>query len=404
MGGAGNGETLMNLRNPNIPEEIHAVAADGTQLRYALMEMANGPDVIALGRGDPDLPTPAHIIEVMKNATREQRTAPTPITGMPELRTAIAEKLRRENGLSAEPENVLVTTGGQEGLFLIMQALLDPGDEVLVPDPRYTSYDEAIESAGGRMVMVPTDHDDAFNLRPEAVEAAITPRTKALLIVTPSNPTGGIVTEERLRAIAEVAIRHNLVVISDEIYEKFVYDDWRHFSIGAVPGMEERTITLNGFSKTYAMTGLRVGFIAAPENFIDALARVKAVTTGPAATISQWGAFAALTGPQEPLKEFQRIYGERRQAMMAGLHAMNLDFSDPRGAFFFWTNSSSTGIHATELSYLLLKEGRVLIFPGTGFGENWGGYLRISILQSTEMIREALDRMRPIVERYRLEA
>lgn len=393
----------MSLQNPHIPEEIRAVAADGTQLRYALMEMAAAlPDVIALGRGDPDLPTPAHIIEAAKAAVRHGQTAPAPVAGLPELRQAIAEKLVRENGLDVAAENVIVTTGGQEGLFLVMQTLLDPGDEILVPDPRYTSYDDAIFSAGGRMVMVPTDHEDAFNLRPEAVEAAITPCTKALLIVTPSNPTGGIVTEDRLRAIAEVAIRHNLIVISDEIYEKFVYDDWRHFSIGSVPGMAERTITLNGFSKTYAMTGLRVGYAAAPANVVQAMARVKAVTTGPAATISQRAALAAVTGPVEPLLEFKRIYAERRRAMMDGLDAMGLDYSDPRGAFFLWTNSSSTGIHATELSYLLLKEGRVLIFPGTGFGENWGGYLRISLLQSTDKIREALVRMQPVIERYRL--
>lgn len=393
----------MSLQNPHIPEEIRAVAADGTQLRYALMEMAAAlPDVIALGRGDPDLPTPAHIIEAAKAAVRHGQTAPAPVAGLPELRQAIAEKLVRENGLDVAAENVIVTTGGQEGLFLVMQTLLDPGDEILVPDPRYTSYDDAIFSAGGRMVMVPTDHEDAFNLRPEAVEAAITPCTKALLIVTPSNPTGGIVTEDRLRAIAEVAIRHNLIVISDEIYEKFVYDDWRHFSIGSVPGMAERTITLNGFSKTYAMTGMRVGYAAAPANVVQAMARVKAVTTGPAATISQRAALAAVTGPVEPLLEFKRIYAERRRAMMDGLDAMGLDYSDPRGAFFLWTNSSSTGIHATELSYLLLKEGRVLIFPGTGFGENWGGYLRISLLQSTDKIREALVRMQPVIERYRL--
>ena len=393
----------MTLQNPNIPEEIRAVAADGTQLRYALMEMAATlPDIIALGRGDPDLPTPAHIIEAAKATVRDQLTAPTPVAGMPALREAIADKLRRENGIEVGPENIIVTTGGQEGLFLVMQTLIDPGDEILVPDPRYTSYDDAILSAGGKMVMIPTDHDDAFNLRPEAVEAAITPRTKALLIVTPSNPTGGIVTEDRLRAIAEVAIRHNLVVISDEIYEKFVYDPWQHFSIASVPGMAERTITLNGFSKTYSMTGLRVGYAAAPLNVIEAMARVKAVTTGPAATVSQHAALAAITGPDEPLQHIKQVYIERRAAMMEGLDAMGLDYSEPRGAFFLWTNSSSTGIHDTELSYLLLKEGRVLIFPGTGFGDNWGGYLRISLLQSTGKIREALARMATVIEQYRV--
>ncbi len=389
------------IDNPNIPEDIRQVASDGTALRYALMEMSSEFDnVIALGRGDPDLDTPAHIISAAQEAVRQQKTGISPVVGMPELRSAIAKKLVAENGILATSDNVIVTTGGQEGVFLLMQVLLDPGDEVLVPDPRYTSYDQAIESAGGKIVMIPTDHDDAFNLRPESVEAAITIKTKALLIVTPSNPTGGIVTEQRLRQIAEIAIKHNLIVISDEIYEKFVYDNWAHFSIASLPGMAERTITLNGFSKTYAMTGLRVGFVAAPKNFIDAMTKMKACTTGPAATVSQVASLAALTGPSEPLEEFRKIYAERRQVMMDGLSAMGLSYSDPRGAFFLWTNSSPTGIHATELSYLLLREGRVLIFPGTGFGENWGGYLRISILQSTELIREALGRMQKVVERY----
>ncbi|MEM6280952.1 MAG: pyridoxal phosphate-dependent aminotransferase [Chloroflexota bacterium] len=394
----------MTTLNPNIPEAIRKVASDGTALRYALMEMATGPDVIALGRGDPDLPTPAHIIEAAKKAVRDGRTAPTPVAGMPQLRTAIAEKLRTENGLPVNAENVIVTTGGQEALYLIMQVLLNPGDEVLVPDPRYTSYDQAIAAAGGSMVMVPTDHEDAFNLVPEAVEAAITPNSKALLIVTPSNPTGGIVTRQRLKQIAEIAKRHNLIVISDEIYEKFVFDGHEHFSIGSLPGMAERTITLNGFSKTYAMTGLRVGYVAAPKNFIDGMTKVKAFTTGPAATVSQHASLAAATGPTEPLQEFIRIYEERRQAMKDGLNAMGLNYSDPRGAFFFWTNSEPTGIHATELSYLLLKEGNVLIFPGTGFGEQWGGYLRISILQDTEKIREAVARMQTVIEKYRVGA
>jgi aminotransferase len=389
--------------NRNIPDEIRAVAADGTQLRYALMELSNKyPDAIALGRGDPDLSCPPHILEAAKRALRDTPNEVSPVGGLAELREGIAAKLQRENGIPATASNVIVTTGGQEGLFLIMQALLNEGDEILVPDPRYTSYDEAIASAGGVMVMVATDHDDAFNLRPEAIEAAITPKTKALLIVTPSNPTGGIVTEERLRQIAEIAIRHNLIVISDEIYERFVYDGWKHFSIASVDGMGERTITLNGFSKTYAMTGLRVGYVCAPANFIAALERVKAQTTGAAASLSQRAALAALHGTQEPVLEFHRIYDERRRVLMNGLSDLKLDYSDPRGAFFLWTNCSPTGIHATELSYLLLKEARVLIFPGTGFGENWGGYLRISVLQSTDLLKEALERMRPIMERYSL--
>ncbi|MBI1256675.1 MAG: aminotransferase class I/II-fold pyridoxal phosphate-dependent enzyme [Chloroflexi bacterium] len=392
--------------NPNIPDAIRAVAADGTQLRYALMEMSNSiPDAIALGRGDPDLMCPPHIREAAAKALHDHVVTLSPVAGLPELREAVAQKLNADNSIPASAENVIITTGGQEGLYLIMQALIDPGDEVLIPDPRYTSYDEAVSSAGGKIVLVPTTHADAFDLRPEAVEAAITPQTKAILIITPSNPTSGIVSEPNLRAIAEIAQRRNLIVISDEIYEKFVYAPWTHVSIASFPGMAERTITLNGFSKTYAMTGLRVGYVCAPANVIDAMTRVKAQTTGPAATVSQWAALAALEqadASRVAIEGFRQIYGERRALMMQGLTDLGLDYSEPRGGFFLWTNSSSTGIHATELAYLLLKEGKVLIFPGTAFGANWSGYLRVSVLQDTALLREALERMRPIIERYRV--
>ena len=393
----------MSATNPNIPEAVRAVAADGTQLRYTLMEMAGAmDDIITLGRGDPDLPTPPHIIEAANRAMREQRTGLTPIQGLPQLRSAIAEHMRMENGLPVRAENVMVTTGGQEGVFLAVQAVTDPGDEILVPDPRYTSYDDAIRRAGGSMVMVPTNRHDAFNLEAEAVEAAITPASKALLIVTPSNPTAGIVTEDRLRKIADVAIRHNLIVIVDEIYGKIVFEPWQHFSIGSLPGMAERTITLDAFSKAYAMTGWRCGYVAAPEDVIDAMARIKQVTTGPVATVSQWAGLEALTGPQDCVREYLAIYTERRAVLLDGLIEMGLAYGEPRGGLFVWADSSSTGMHATELSYLLLKEARVLIFPGTAFGEKWSEYVRITLLEPVEVLREAVERMLPVFERYRV--
>ncbi len=389
--------------NPNIPDEVREVAADGTQLRYALMEMAREMDnVIALGRGDPDLDTPPHIVAAAKRAIRDGRSGPTPVKGMEELRAAIAEHMHEVNGLPVAADNVMVTTGGQEGLFLAIQALIDPGDEILVPDPRYSSYDDAIRRAGGVMVSVPTNRDDAFNLEAEAVEAAITPASKALLIVTPSNPTAGIVTEDRLRAIADVAIRHNLIVIVDEIYGKIVYPPWRHFSIGSLPGMAERTITLDAFSKTYAMTGWRCGYVAAPADVIDAMARVKQVTTGPVATASQWAGLAAISGPQDCVADYLKIYSERRAVLLDGLDRMGFAYGEPRGGLFVWADCSATGIHATELSYLLLKEGRVLVFPGTAFGERWREYVRITMLEPIDTLREAVERMLPVLERYRL--
>jgi aminotransferase len=283
-----------------------------------------------------------------------------------------------------------------------VQALIDPGDEILVPDPRYSSYDDAIRRAGGKMVMVPTNREDAFNLEAEAVEAAITPKSKALLIVTPSNPTAGIVTEDHLRAIADVAIRHNLIVIVDEIYGKIVYEPWQHFSIGSLPGMAERTVTLDAFSKTYAMTGWRCGYVAAPANVIDAMARIKAVTTGPVATVSQWAGLAAMTGPQDCVSQYKEIYTERRAVLLEGLDRVGFAYGEPRGGLFVWADSSSTGIHAAELSLLLLQEGRVLVFPGTAFGEKWREYVRITMLEPIDVLREAVERMLPVIERYRL--
>ncbi len=387
--------------NINLPAEVLDVMNDGTKLRYTMMEMAKEfDDVIALGRGDPDLATPPYIIEAAKAAMRDQRTGPTPVEGLLELREAIAAHIQRENKLPVETENIIVTTGGQEGIYLIMQALLDPGDEVLVPDPRYTSYDDAIKQAGGEMVMVPTTAADAFDLRPEAVEAAITPRTKVLLIVTPSNPTGGILTEASAKGIAEVAIRHNLIVISDEIYDKYVFGGWQHTSIGSLPGMAERTITLNGFSKAYAMTGWRVGFVAAPANIIRAMTLVKQYTTGPVAAVAQWAALAAISDPYDALREFHQIYSERRDIMLAGLAELGMDVGDPRGGYFIFPNSSSTGIPATALSYLVLKEAQVLVFPGSGFGAGWEDHLRITVLQPTELLKESIERMRPVLSRY----
>jgi aminotransferase len=384
------------------PAELQAVAADGTRLRYALMELAAEiPDAIALGRGDPDLDTPAHVIAAAKAAVLDGRAdVPTPAAGLPDLREAVAAKLAADNGVPVDAEGVLVTGGGQEGLYLLMQALLDPGDEILVPDPRYTSYDQAIAQAGARMVLVPTHPEDEFDLRPEEVERAITPATKALLIVTPSNPTAGIATPDSLRAIAGLAEKHNLIVISDEIYEKFVYPPATHLSFASLPGMFERAITLGGVSKTYAMTGWRIGYAAGPRDFIEALAAVKAATTGAAATVSQYAALAALTGPQDVVAEYYDIYARRRQVMMDGLRELGFSFSEPRGAFFIYTNAASSGFPAFELSYLLLKEGHVLIFPGTAFGDRWVDWLRISLLQPEDQLREALERMAAVLSRH----
>ncbi len=298
------------------------VSESGTELRYRLMEMAAGLDgVIPLGRGDPDLDTPAHIVQAAKDAIRRGAAQEMPPPeGLFELRQAIAAKLLRDNQIDVDPHReVLVATGGQEALFLIVQALVQPSDEILMPDPRYTSYDGAIQLAGGRVVPVPTYQEDDFDLQPEEVETRITPRTRMLLLITPSNPTSGVISPENLRRLAEIAIEHDLIVISDEIYEHYVYDDAQHLSIASLPGMAERTVTLNGVSKAYAMTGWRVGYVAGPATAIAAMRRLKIAASRATSAISQWAACAALAGPQACIADFHHIYDERRRVMMAGL-------------------------------------------------------------------------------------
>jgi aminotransferase len=370
---------------------------------FDLQELARSKrNVISLGLGDPDLPTPAHIVAAAKAAIDEGRTGPAPTRGLPELREAISRKLLRDNGIVIDPDTeVLVTTGGQEALFLLVQALIEPGDEILVQDPHYTSYDAAIKLAGGRIVLVPTDEGHDFDLDPTDVEKRITPKTKALLLISPNNPTAGVVSPENVRRLAEIAIEHDLIVISDEIYEKFLYDGAEHLSIASLPGMRERTITLNGVSKTYAMTGWRIGYLAGSSECIDAVTALKEIVNIHAPTVSQWAAVAALDGPQECVEEMRQIYAERRRLLLQALSEMGFTYGTPHGGLFIWANAASTGIEATELSYFLLEEADLLILPGTGFGENWGNYMRMTLLQPKEVLEDAIRRMKDVLARHR---
>jgi aminotransferase len=375
--------------------QANRISDEGTRKRYDLMEMARGiPDVIELGRGDPDLATPAHIIAAAKEAIDRGVEEISDPAGLPELRQAIAEKLFRDNGVSVDPKNgVVVTSGGQEALFLIVQTILRSGDEIIVPDPRYTSYDVAIKMAGGVLVSVPTHQGNGFDVDPDEVAWRITSRTRAILLITPGNPTAGTITPPNIRAIAALAIRHDLVVISDEIYEKFLYGGAEHLSMGSLPGMAQRTITLNGFSKTYAMTGWRAGYAAGPATYMRALRRRKALCSVCAPVVSQWAALAALRGPQNCVTEFQRIYTRRRTMMLACLDRLGFTYGEPRGAFYVFANTSSTGMDSIDLSVKLLQEAHVLIFPGTGFGEQWVDYLRITLLQPDDVLAEAMRRV-----------
>jgi aminotransferase len=367
----------------------------GTRLRYEMMDLAATiDDVIPLGLGDPDLPTPAHVVEAAKRAIDDGLVdAVGDPAGLPELRAAIARKLWVENGVPVEPDGVVVSTGGQEGLFLVVQAILEPGDEVLAADPRYPSYDTAINVAGGVIVSVPTHEADAFDLDPDEVERRITPRTRVLLLVSPGNPTAGTISPDHIRRLAEIARRYDLLVISDEIYEKLLYDDTEHLSIGSLPGMAERTITVNGFSKTYCMTGWRVGWVAGPVAIMREVARRKRLTSDGAPLVSQHGAIAAITGPQDAVETYLAMYARRRRIVLDTLDRLGFSYGQPKGGFYVFLNGSSTGMAAGDLSLKLLREARVLIFPGTGFGPNWSQYMRLAWLAPEDRIAEAMRRV-----------
>lgn len=396
-------KSVASLGNLVTPDELRAIAADGTKLRYALSDLASKiPDAIVLGRGDPDLDSPRHVIAAARLAILDGRAdIGAPVAGLLALREAVANKLRNENAIPAQADDVLITDGGQEALYLIMQTLLNPGDEILVPDPRYSSYDEAIHHAGAQIVLVPTHPEDNFDLRSSEIEKRITPKTKAILIISPSNPTAAVVGPASLRSVAKLARHHNLIVISDEIYEKLIYPPSIQTSMASLPGMYERTVTLGGFSKTYAMTGWRVGYVAAPADFIQVLTSVKTATTGGISAVSQYAALAAVTGSQDVVAEYHEIYTRRRRLVMSGLQDLGFSYGDPQGAFFIYTNAASSGIPAFELSYLLLREAHVLIFPGTAFGEKWVDWMRIAYLQPEDQLALALDRIKAVLARHR---
>ncbi len=370
--------------------------------REELLELAQGMgELIRLGRGDPDLDTPKVIVDAAIDALRNGCTHYTHWAGLAELREAIAEKLRRDNGLDYDPATeVVVTTGGQEGMNVIFQGLLDSGDEVLIADPLYTAYDSVVRLAGGKLIHVPTAEEDDFALQPDAIRERITNKTKALIVVTPNNPTGAIIPSDTLRAIAELAVEKDLVVISDEIYEKIIFDGHAHTSIATFPGMRERTVVLNGFSKAYSMTGWRIGYFAAPADFIAQVQMVKYNMTISINHATQMAAIAALSpAGQASIEETRKVYAERRAFMMEALTDMGLTYGYPGGAMYIFANITPTGKTAFEFCRDLLQDAKVQIFPGTTYG-NAEGYVRISILAPVDRLRVAAERMGAAVRRY----
>lgn len=349
----------------------------------------DGIDVISFSLGEPDFDTPKHICDAAADAMYRGETHYAPSAGIPELRSTIADKLRTENKLDVDESNVLVTPGAKQAIFEIMMSVLDDGDEAILFDPAWVSYDPCIKFAGADSVWVPTDPDNGF--APRDISESITDKTRLIVVNSPSNPTGGVFGKDIQKQIADLAIDHDLLVLSDEIYEKIVYDT-EHFSIGAMDGMHERTITVNGFSKAYAMTGWRLGYVAAAPDIFKGLLKIHSHSVSSATTFAQYGGVAALTGPQEPVEEMVKEFKVRRDILIDGLNSFGIKCKKPEGAFYAFADVSEYG-NGDKVTEKLLADAHVAVTPGSAFGPSGKDFIRISYATSQERIREALDRV-----------
>ncbi|RLF10458.1 MAG: pyridoxal phosphate-dependent aminotransferase [Thermoprotei archaeon] len=379
-------------------ERTLAIKSSGIRRLFDLAQRT--PGVISLGIGEPDQDTPVHVKEAAKKALDEGYTHYTPNAGFPDLREALAEKLRLDNGIDAAPDEVIVTGGGGTGaLMLSALCLINPGDEVLLPDPGFVVYEAVVLMAGGKPVYVPLKEEDGFRMLPSEVEKRITSKTKCIIVNTPSNPTGGVLEEEDLKGIADLAVKHDLYVISDEVYEKLVYDGHRHLSIASLPRMKERTVTVNSFSKTYAMTGWRIGYAAAPKELIDQMVKLQQFTMVHAPAVSQRAALAALKGPQDFVKEMAEEYDKRRRFIVDRLNSIEgLSCLRPKGAFYVFLNIKKLGMRSEEVAMALLERAKVVTVPGVAFGPGGEGYLRISYSRPIDQLEEACSRIEKAIE------
>lgn len=353
-------------------------------------------NVVSFGLGEPDFPTPENIIEAGCDALRNGWTKYVSNQGIPLLLSALAEKMRTCNGMAHVTEdNIHITFGAGQALLLTMETVLNPGDEVIIPTPCFPNYFGYVHMAGGTSVIVPTKEENGFRVTASDIEAKITSHTKAILINSPCNPTGAVLTEADIRAIAEVARVHNLIVISDEPYEAIIYDGQKSFSMGSIPGMEDLVITVNSFSKSYAMTGWRIGYVVAPKAVRERMTLLQESMGSSVTAMCQKAAVEAITGSQDTVDAMCREYEKRRNLLVEGLNQVQ-GFSciKPGGAFYAFPNIKSFGVPSQELAVNILNEVQVLATPGSAFGEGGEGYLRFSYASSEEAILEGIRRLK----------
>jgi aspartate aminotransferase len=355
---------------------------------------AQGIDVVDLGGGDPDFITPQNIRDAAAAAMNAGDTHYVASNGTPALKKAIAEKLKKDNGLEYKPSEVIVTPGGKQALFAAMMATVEQGVDIMLLEPAWVSYQSMVELAGGGVAHCGLDPDDNFRVTREKLESAATPATRGIVLNSPNNPTGRVLDQEELQTLCDFARERDLLIYTDEMYEKIIFDGREHVSIASLPGMRERTLTFNGLSKAYAMTGWRLGYVAGPQVLIDEIAKVQSHSVTHATSFVQAGGVAALSGPQDFIGEMVTAWDRRRNMVAEGLSRIRgITCPAPEGAFYAFPDARESGMDSMTLADKLLQEASVAVTPGVAFGEAGEGHLRLSVATSDELLEKAVQRI-----------
>ena len=377
-----------------VSQRLQSIPASGTIAISNLVSQmkADGVDIISFSMGEPDFTTPSNVIDAACDSLHNGFTHYTPSTGIPELRKAVADYTRKNDGVPCQASNVLITPAKQ-AIFLTCLAYIDPGDEVILPDPSWVSYEACVRLAGGVPVYIPTRFEDEFVVDPALIEAAVTPRTRMIILNTPTNPTGCVIPKETLKQIADIALRHNIKVMSDEIYSAIVYEG-EHTSIASLPGLFDNTIIISGLSKTFAMTGWRLGWAIAPEEDIKNINKLQSHSISCAVSFVQQAAVEALTGPQDSKYEMIKAFKKRRDLALDLIRDIpGMECNTPKGAFYLFPKYNKD-IPSAKMAEILLKEGHVAVTPGTAFGPCGEGFFRISYAASEDQIQEGIARIK----------
>lgn len=390
------------MRNP-LSKTIVDIKPSGIRKYFDIVSEMNDPDVISLGVGEPDFETPWHIRDEGIYSLEKGRTFYTANAGLLELREEICKYLDRRFDLKYEPKNeVLVTVGGSEAIDIALRAMVDPGDEVIIPQPSYVSYEPCAILAGAKPVIIELKHENQFRLTAQELEDAITDKTKVLILPFPNNPTGAVMERKDLEAIAKVIEKHDLYVLSDEIYSELCYTD-QHVSIANIPGMWERTILINGFSKSYAMTGWRLGYACGPKQIVEQMYKIHQFCIMCAPTTSQYAAIDALKNGDADVQMMRESYNQRRRYLVNAFKEMGLECFEPFGAFYIFPCIKQFGMTSDEFASRLLHEEKLALVPGNAFGDSGEGFLRISYAYSLEKLKVAIGRLKNFVERLNKE-